>query len=72
MNNDFNYLNNLLFEQIERLNDDSLTPQELEGAITKADAINNLASTIVKNANTVINLYDRCGIKVKNDFLRLE
>ena len=72
MDNNLNSLNNLLFEQIERINDDSLSPQELDEAIAKANAINNIASTIVKNANTMISLYDRCGIKTKDNFLGIE
>lgn len=54
MNNKISDLNNILFEQMERINDDSLTEEELNIAIKKADAINSIAKTVVDNARNVI------------------
>lgn len=63
MNNDLNALNNILFEQIERINDDSIKGEELKEAIRKAEIINNLASTVVKNADTQLKAFEMIGGK---------
>lgn len=42
-------LNNYLFEQIERLQDDNLTDEELEKEIKRSKAVTSVAETIVKN-----------------------
>lgn len=47
-------LNNYLFEQLERLNDDSLTNEELEKEIKKADAINAIAGNIIENGSLAV------------------
>lgn len=49
MKNTLSDLNNYLFEQIERINDDSLTDQELEKEIKRSNAINKVAKTIIDN-----------------------
>lgn len=43
-------LNNHLFEQLERLNDDELTSEELEKEIKRSQAIANISAQIVNNA----------------------
>ena len=43
MNNTLMSLNNYLFELLERINDDSLTEEELEKQIKKAEVINKTA-----------------------------
>ncbi|MGP1418357.1 MAG: hypothetical protein ACTTJZ_00905 [Sphaerochaetaceae bacterium] len=43
-------LNNVLFEQIERINDDELTGALLDEQLKKTKAITSVASTIVANA----------------------
>lgn len=48
-------LNNHLFEQLERLNDDDLTGEELKQEIQRSNAISNVAKQIIGNANTVLN-----------------
>ena len=40
-------LNNLLFEQLERINDDDLIGDELEEQLKKAKHINDIAKNIV-------------------------
>lgn len=49
MKNNLSDLNNYLFEQIERINDDSLSDLDLDKAISKARTIVNLAETVIKN-----------------------
>ncbi|EHL19441.1 hypothetical protein HMPREF9628_00162 [Peptoanaerobacter stomatis] len=48
-------LNNYLFEQIERLQDDELTEDELEKEIKKSKSIGELANTIINNASLALN-----------------
>lgn len=50
MKNKLNDLNNHLFEQMERLNDDDLSSEELEREIKRAKAMSSIASNIVSNA----------------------
>lgn len=48
-------LNNHLFEQMERLNDDDdLTDEELEKEIRRADAMKDIATQIISNAQIVL------------------
>ena len=49
MKNKLSDINNYLFEQIEKLNDDSLSDEETKLVIQKATTINTIAETIVKN-----------------------
>lgn len=55
MNNTLMDLNNYLFEAIERLTDDNLTEQELDREIKRCTAVQHVASTIIMNANVVLN-----------------
>lgn len=47
-------LNNHLFEQMERLNDDDMTEEQLAFETKRAKAMSDVAQTIINNANTVI------------------
>lgn len=47
-------LNDHLFMQIERLNDEDLTPEELEKEITRAHAISGVAQKIIGTADIVL------------------
>lgn len=47
-------LNNHLFTQLERLNDDELSKDELDTEIERARAINGVAKNIIENAKTTI------------------
>lgn len=49
MKNKLADLNNYLFEQIERLNDDDMTEEQLNMNIKKIETINKIADTIIKN-----------------------
>lgn len=56
MKNTLNDVNNYLFEAIERLNDDSLSDEELEKEIKRADAVTKVAKTIIDNTNLALNI----------------
>ena len=49
MKNSLADLNNYLFEQIERLNDDELDEETLEKELRKADAIVKVSEKIIAN-----------------------
>ena len=51
MRNSLVDLNNYLFEQLERLNDEDL---DLDEEIVRAKAIGDIAKNIVDNANTIL------------------
>lgn len=50
MKNNLVDLNNHLFEQMERLNDDDLTEEELSREISRTKAMTDVASRIIDNA----------------------
>jgi len=50
MKNSLTDLNNHLFSSLERLNDESLKPEEIEREIEKAKAIKDIAKGITENA----------------------
>ena len=47
MKNKLTDLNNYLFEQIEKLNDDDMTTEQTEQQIRKAEAISKIGRTII-------------------------
>lgn len=47
-------LNNLLFEQLERINDDDLTGEDLKVQLEKSKTINDVARTIVSNSALIL------------------
>lgn len=59
-------LNNHLFEQLERLNDDNLTVEELNKEIQRSNAMSNVAKQIIGNANIVLNA-QKLYSEVEND-----
>ena len=54
MRNTLGDLNNHLFEQLERLNDEELRGEELKEEIIRAKSITDIAAKIIDNANTVL------------------
>lgn len=49
MKNTLTDLNNYLFEQLERLNDDELTDEELDRELKKAETVTKVAGMIIQN-----------------------
>ena len=49
MKNTLSDLNNYLFEQLERLQDDDLTDEQLEKEIKRSKAVQSVAKTIIEN-----------------------
>ena len=50
MKNTLSDLNNILFEQLERLSDDALTDEELEKQLKKTDQIVKVSEKIIANS----------------------
>lgn len=51
MKNKLTDLNNHLFAQLERLSDETLTPEQIETEVQRTDAIVDVAGQIVRNAD---------------------
>lgn len=64
MKNKLSDLNNYLFEQIERLNDDNIKGEDMELQIEKSKAICNIAKMILDTADTQLN-----GLQYLNDIV---
>ena len=47
-------LNNHLFAQLERLNDEELTQEEIKNEVQRAKAISGVASQVINNAKVTI------------------
>lgn len=54
MNNTLGDLNNALFEQIERLQDDELSDEALEKEIRRSEAVTKIAKNIIDNGNLAL------------------
>lgn len=54
MKNKLSDLNNHLFEQLERLNDEALTEEKFDFEIKRAKAMTGLATQIVKSAEVAL------------------
>lgn len=63
MRNTLKDLHNHLFEQLERLNDESLKGEALKEEMERAKAMSGIATKIIENGNLVI--------KTKETFYRL-
>lgn len=76
MNNNLNSLNDYLFEQLERLNDDETLEKEenFEKEIKRTKALTEVAKTIIDNANTIINatkIANEIGLPNAKEVLKL-
>jgi len=56
MKNKLTDLNNHLFEQLERLNDDNLNGDNLEQEIRRCDSMAKIAKTIIDNGHLALNV----------------
>lgn len=54
MKNTLGDLNNYLFEALERITDDSLTPEELDTEMKRAESITGIAEVIVHNGELAL------------------
>lgn len=66
MKNTLTDLNNYLFESIERLNDDTMTDEQLEKEIRRSDAIQKVAKNIIDNGSLALQAkkhFDEYGIE---------
>lgn len=54
MKNSLGDLNNYLFEALERINDDSLTKEQLDQEINRSQAITSVAEAIIKNGELAL------------------
>lgn len=54
MKNTLTDLNNYLFEQLERLQDDSLDEPGLEKEIQRSEAVQKVAKTIIENGSLAL------------------
>ena len=57
MRNTLSDLNNYLFEEIEKLQDGSLSSDQLDHAIKRAEAVRKTADTIIQNASLAYKAY---------------
>lgn len=70
MKNTLTDLNNYLFEQLERLNDDSLDADQLERELKKTDSIVKIGDSIIRNGELAFKTMqhmDQYGYSVKAD-----
>lgn len=54
MKNTLGDLNNYLFAQIERIDNDDLNPEELDVEIKRAEMVTKIAGTIISNADLAL------------------
>lgn len=47
-------LNNLLFEQLERLNDETLKGDALQEEISRANSVTRISQSIISNASLIL------------------
>ncbi len=57
MRNTLQDLNNHLFEQLERVNNNDLSDEELEKEIKRADTVTKIGQTIINNAQVQLNAW---------------
>ena len=61
-------LSNHLYEQLERLNDDTLTPEQIKDEAARAHAMNSMATSIIKNSKLQLEAA-KFASKFSDDFI---
>lgn len=75
MKNGLTDLNSYLFEQLGKINEEGLDEKNLQIAIKKAEAVTNIAETIIKNGELALKtaaVMTRLGLKPNTEQLLLE
>lgn len=57
MKNKLTDLNNILFEQLERLQDDEISPEEFERELQRTNAVTKVSKVIIENAALSLRAY---------------
>ena len=60
--NGMNDLRDHLFADLERLNDDELTPEQLSTEVEKAQAISNLSNSVINSAKAEVDFMKATGM----------
>lgn len=60
MKNTLGDLNNYLFEQLERFNDDSISEEELDRELKKTDSVVKVAEKIIQNGELAYKTMQHC------------
>lgn len=69
MNNKLKDLNNHLFAQLERLNDEELSKEDLDKEIARGKAIAVIANNVINNNRAVLDamkLLERQGVNIED------
>jgi hypothetical protein len=69
MKNTLSDLNNYLFEALERITDDELTPDELDRELNRSEKIVEVAEAVIKNGELALKAIkhaDEYGLERKN------
>lgn len=67
-------LHNILFEQLERLNDEELSDKDLERELERTKAMVEVGKTIIANAQTAVNaqkIVSDYDIRKKSEMLQI-
>lgn len=75
MKSNLTSLNDMLYEQLERINDDELKGDELKEQLAKSKMINDVAKTIVANSTLMfraIKYADENGIEDETKLLEVD
>jgi len=67
--NGMNDLRDHLFASLERLDNDELTPEQLEAEVEKAQAVSNVANAIIQSAKIEVDFMKTTGMIASNSNL---
>jgi hypothetical protein len=67
--NGMNDLRDHLFASLERLDNDELTPEQLQAEVEKAQAVSNVANAIIQSAKIEVDFMKTTGMIASNSNL---